>query len=507
VAVDAAVDPTPVIAAALGVLTPAAGAPRASLEVTEEVLASFEEGMHTFNVPGSAVAIVQNGEIIYARGFGARNLETGEPVTTSTVFRVGSTTKSMTSMMIATLVDEGVLDWDTPAIEIYPEFKLPTEELTQSVTVRELMGMGTGLGTMSLSIILLWDEYSASTLLSALATFPVLSERGHFHYNDQLYASAAYLAAIAAGHAGEDLLDAYKSLMQAHVFDPIGMESAVIADDPTGLSDDYAVSYGISLAGGPEALEKVPYAALNADAPAGGVIASVTDMARFLITQLQKGVSPDGVPVVSAENLTEPWEPQTTITDAPPWATPPASYGMGWIDERYGDVQILWHEGAIDGFRSEMAMLPEANAGIIILSNSSTGELFNKAMRYRLIELLYDMEPQASEVVAAVFQEQFEELAAAAAMFASAQVDAEAVAPYLGDYEHGWRLEQRDDATLWLVRPGWGWELQLLPTPDGYVVSNGDALGTQIGFAAGEDGKLKLTISFGGEPTEIAKLP
>jgi hypothetical protein len=161
----------------------------------------------------------------------------------------------------------------------------------------------------------------------------------------------------------------------------------------------------------------------------------------------------------------------------------------------------------MDGFRSEMAMLPEANAGIIILSNSSTGEWFIKAMRYRLIELLYDMEPQASEVVAAVFQGQLEELAAAAAMFASAQVDAEAVAPYLGNYEHGWRLEQRDDETLWLVRPGWGWELRLLPTPDGYVVSNGDALGTQIGFAAGEDGKLKLMISFGGEPTEIAKLP
>jgi beta-lactamase class C len=411
-------------------------------------------------------------------------------------------------MMIATLVDEGVLEWDTPAIEIYPEFKLPTEELTQSVTVRELMGMGTGLGTMTLStIILLWDNFSATELLSALATFPVLSEKGHFHYNNQLYTSAAYLAAIAAGYAGEDLVDAYKSLMQARVFDPIGMESAVIADDPASVSDDYAVSYSFSLAGGPEALEKVPYAAINADAPAGGVIASVTDMARYLITQLQKGVSPDGVRAVSAENLSETWQPQTPITetDAPPWATPPASYGMGWIDERYGDVRILWHEGGTDAFSSEMAMLPEANAGIIILSNSSTGEWFNKAMRYSLIELLYDMEPQASAVVTAVFQGQLEELTTAAAMFASARVDAEAVAPYLGNYEHGWRVEQRDDETLWMVRPGW--ELQLLPTPDGYVVSSGNALGTHIGFAAGEDGKLKLVISLGGETTEVAKLP
>jgi beta-lactamase class C len=460
--------------------------------------------MHTFNVPGSAVAIVQNGEIIYARGFGVRNLETGEPVTTNTVFRVGSTTKAMTSMMIATLVDEGVLDWDTPAIEVYPEFKLPTEELTQSVTVRELMGMDTGLGTLILPL-LIKEEYSATELLSALVTFPVLSEKGRWYYNNQLYASAGYIAALAAGHADKDLLDAYKSLVQARVFDPIGMESAGIADDPSGLSDDYAVSYGISLAGGPEALERVPYAATNADAPAGGVIANVTDMARFLITQLNEGVSPDGVRVVSAENLTETWQPQTPITEGPPWVTPPASYGMGWIDERYGDVRIVWHEGGMDAFLSEMAMLPEANAGIIILSNSSTGELFNKAMRYRLIELLYDMEPQASEVVAAVFQGQLEELAAAAAMFASAQVEAEAVAPYLGNYEHGWRLERHDDETLWMVRPGW--ELQLLPTPDGYVVSSGVALGAQIGFAAGEDGKLKLAISLGGETTEIAKLP
>lgn len=481
-------------------------APVSAQKITGEVLAefetAFEKGMHTFNVPGSAVALVENGEIVYAKAFGVRNVETGAPFTTRTAYRVASNTKSMTSMMIATLVDEGVLDWDTLAIEIYPEFKLPTDELTHSTSVRELLGMGTGIGSNILTPH--WDEYSAIELLSALATEPVLSEKGQFFYNNEVYASAAYVATIAAGNASANLLDAYKSLMQARVFNPIGMDSTVIADDPASVSNNYATSYSFSVAGGPRALEEVPVGAIGPAAPVGGVITNVTDMARYLITQLNEGVTPDGVRVVSAEALTETWHPQTMVTGIDPWLTPPAGYGMGWIEEHYGDVRILRHGGGIDGFASEMALLPETKIGIVILSNSSLGETLGQFMRYKLTELLYGMAPQGSKQVAIRYQGQVEELTAMTAMFASAHVDAKAITPYLGNYEHGWRVERRDDETLWMARNGW--EFQLLPTPDGYIVSSGVALGAQVAFTGDANGKLKFGISFDGSSTDFAKL-
>ncbi len=473
-------------------------------EVTDELLAEFEkdfqEEMQTYNVPGSAVAIVQNGEIVYAKGFGVRSLETNEPVTTSTVFRVGSTTKAMTSMMIATLVDEGILNWDTPAVEIYPDFKLPTDELTQSVTVRELMGMGTGLGSSIPSPY--WDEYSATDLLAALATFPILGKKGEtYFYNNEVYASAAYIAALATKPGEKDLLEVYKALMQERVFDPIGMDSAALSDDPASVSDDYSASYTFSLAGGTEATELVPYAAINTVAPAGAVVTNVVDMARFLITQLNEGVNPEGERVVSAENLKETWRGQTKTGEVLPGASEDMVYAMGWLNEHYDNVEIIWHNGGWDGFISEMVMLPEAKTGIVILSNSSTGGVFNLVMRYKFIELLYGMEPNLSKQVAALLQQQIEELSKNAAMFPSSQVEAEAVQAYLGNYEHGWRLEHRDDGTLWLLRPGW--ELQLLPTPEGYVVSSGVVMGAGISF--GEGDKPNMLFNFQGETIEIPR--
>jgi beta-lactamase class C len=476
--------------------------------VTAEVLAQFEaefrEAMRAFGIPGAAVAIVEGGEPVYARGFGVRDMDSGEPVTTDTLFRVGSVTKSMTSMMIATLVDQGLLDWDARVVDVIPAFRLPTAELTASVTVRELMGMGTGLGSPILALVLR-DDFSTADLFDEIANFPVVAQPGTFVYNNQLYAAAAYVAATAAGHAGHDLLEAYDALMSERVFDPIGMSGSAIADDTALLGHDYAVSYGVALAGGTLALEEVPFSFLGADSPAGGAVASVAAMARYLITQIAEGVGPDGTAVVSATALRETREPQTTIWAVPPWVTPPGAYGMGWITERYGGVDVVWHQGGIDAFQSDVAMLPAVGVGIVVLTNSSMGEGLATAMRYRLIEILHDMEPAASAVVTAAFEGQRAELTALAAMFGAAQADDEAVHAFLGDYEHGWRLEQRSDGGLWLLRPGWA--LRILPTPGGFVVGSGVALGARVELAVDETGRSKLAVSLGEERVEVAKLP
>jgi CubicO group peptidase (beta-lactamase class C family) len=125
------------------------GFAQADPPVSDEMLAQFEalvqSEMAYQHIPGAAVAVIQDGAVIYSQGFGVRSVATGEPFTPQTQFRIGSTTKSMTSLMIAQLVDEGVLDWETPVVEIYPDFQTSDPDLTAALTVRDLMSMGTGL--------------------------------------------------------------------------------------------------------------------------------------------------------------------------------------------------------------------------------------------------------------------------------------------------------------------------------------------------------------------------
>jgi CubicO group peptidase (beta-lactamase class C family) len=349
------------------------------------------------------------------------------------------------------------------------------------------------------------DSFTPTDLLAALATFPVVAPRGAWVYNNQVFAAAAYVAATAAGAADHDLLAAYERLMDERVFAAIGMSSAGMVDDPSLLGPDYALSYGVTLGGAPDALEEVPFSVIAADAPAGGAVASLADMIRYLATQLAGGVSPDGVQVVSTANLLATWEPQTPIWVGPPWVTLPGGYGMGWIAETYRGVDIVWHQGGIDGFQSEMAMLPLADVGIVVLTNGTAGEGLATAMRYRLIELLYGLEPGASAIVAGAFEQQRAEFAALAAMIAAAPADDDVVGAYLGEYEHGWRLERRDDGGLWLLRPGWA--LRVVPTSGGYVVGSSAALGARVDMVVDETGRPRLALSFGDDRAEVAKLP
>jgi CubicO group peptidase (beta-lactamase class C family) len=472
-------------------------------KVTADMLAEFEVIFETerqnFNVPGAAVAIVQDGEIVYVQGFGVRNLETGEPVTPETVFRIGSVTKSMTAMMVATLVDEGKFDWETPVVELVPDFKLPNEELTQKVKVRQLMGMGTGL-TDGINP-LYWGSYSAKELFDSLAASEILgngtaAEIGQtFYYNNHLYATAGYIDLLAEGVAYEALLDGYKALMKERVYDPIGMETAAITDDPSSISDNYAVSYEISVLGDPDAPVQVARQLGGTIAPAGGTSASVIDLARYLITQLNRGVAPDGTQVVSADNLMETWQVQTSTPSPPYYVGDLEGYAMGWSVQTYNGLRVIHHTGSIGGFKAELAFLPEENIGIAVVINGISGEQFTTAMWYTVLDLLYGFEKRGLEANRNIYQKKLAALSEAAASVESPTVDAEAVAPYLGGYERGWFVELHDDQTLWVVN-GNGWAFNLLPTANGYINGTGGGLGTghDFAFIEGDDGSIMMSI-------------
>ena len=489
--------------------------------ITPFVLEKFEAivnaAMATYDVPGVAIAIVAGDKIVYAKGFGWRNLENHEPVTPDTRFPVYSMTKAMTSAMIATLVDEGKLHWNQRVVEIWPDFTLPTTELTNTVRVRHLMQMNTGLGVdFNLFYDTRLNAISAQEPLDSLVDFPIwagLNEE--FYYNDGVYASAGYMGALAAGASYGDLFNAYEELMQERIFNPIGMESAILSLDLPAIGGDYATGYAFNLVTG--VFESVHNPNLTGDAPAGLASVNVTDMARFLIMQLNQGIAPNGTRVVSARHLVKTRKPNIKINDPMFYLPYPLAqanslhYGMGWISvEQPNGVQVIGHPGGFEGFTSDMAFIPEADVGIVTLTNLNffygvlSSSYFIGVVRDSLFELLYDLEPTVAKQRAEQHQLA---MAEAAIPRDTIQVtfDPDTVAPYLGHYEKNWQLELRSDNTLWLVLHNI-YEYQLIFLPDGtYRISNNSYLGNPVSFSTSDEGIILMSITTFGTDT-VAKI-
>lgn len=475
--------------------------------VSEELLARFEAIIRSelahYHIPGAAVAVIRDSEVVYSEGFGVRNVATGEPFTPQTQFRIGSTTKSMTSLVIAQLVDEGVLSWDTPVVAIYPEFQTSDSELTAKLTVRDLMSMGTGLESDGMNS-LGWGEWTEADVFKAIAAMRIAGDyRQHYAYNNEVYASAAYVAAMAAGQA--PTLEIYKQLMQTRLFDPAGMASTLIADDANQLDANRSLSYSFTLIGAIAEPDLMLPAPVHVIAPAGGVWSTLEDMSRYVITQMNGGVTPGGARIVSKTNLATTWEPQVNMPAAG-LGIESQSYGMGWIVGSYKGIPIRYHNGNWIGYHTMMAVFPDQQAGLIIFCNHDFGAMATNVLTYAFGELLDGSDPAASlDELRTLFDENFGSIELQLASLPPPEVKAEEVNLLLGRYEQGWAVELRADNRLWLSRPNWEFVLRPLPGEKLYLVSSGAALGVVVQFAL-EGDQVTMSLSFGDKQWSFAKI-
>ncbi len=456
--------------------------------LTSEMLAEFETFVETahqrFRIPGAAVVVVQGNQIVFAKGFGVRELGQPDPVTPETVFPVGSTTKAMTSMLMATLVDDGKLAWDQPVVEIWPDFKLSDPEITPQIRVRHLLNMSSGVPRLDL----VWSGagLTAEQIMASLAELEIKTPPGEaYHYNNQIVATGGYIAALSAGGQYGNLLQSYSDLLRARIFNPVGMSSASTSIEAAQAQPNHITPHDFTLAG-----EVIPthYHADPDITPAGAVNANALDMARFVMTELGQGVAPDGNRVVSAANLAETWQPAVKVTKT-------LSYGMGWFIEDFQGIRVIWHDGDVLGAKAMIVFVPEANIGLVVLTNRTISTGFSYSVRYHLLNLLYGQEFEQEEH----FNTQWDEFLAAIASIRAKlnpQVDPAEVAPYVGDYEGSWRVELRDDNTLWAVRGPYGWQLLPADSPDEFVVNNGFGLATPLKFVKDETtGEIFMTFT------------
>lgn len=361
------------------------------LPLSDELLAELEtyiaEKMEQLEVAGASIAIVQGSEIVYLNGFGVRGGESSEPVTPETLMMIGSTTKTMTTMLMGTLVDEGLMAWDTPVTDVLPNFALADPERTQQITMQNLVCACTGVPRQDYELIFNGSQLTAENIVEALAGFQLYTDFGEaFQYSNQMVAVGGYAAVAAAGGEYGNLYQSYVELMGEYIFEPIGMESTTFSFEEVEASGNYALPHTSNAVQEYQAAPIELETWVHSIAPAGGVWSNAADMANYLMTELNEGTAPTGTQVISSENLAYTWQPQVQMSAE-------ASYGLGWISETYKGLPILSHGGNMLGFTSELAFLPEHEIGIVVLSNQ-VGSAFNIAVRYRLLELLFGQEAE-----------------------------------------------------------------------------------------------------------------
>jgi CubicO group peptidase (beta-lactamase class C family) len=415
------------------------------LPLTGERRAAFEayvaEAINRLGVAGASVAVVQGGEVVYAQGFGVRELGGTDPVTPDTLMLIGSVTKSMTSTMAATVVDDGWVTWDTPLVEVLPDFSVADPQLTPRLTLADAFCACTGLPRRDLEIIFNFNDLTPDRLIAQVAELPLTAPYGQaFQYSNQMYALGGYAAAAAAGAAPNDLYRGYQMAMRQRLLNPIGMPRSTFALAEVLASGDYALPHATNLAGQLQPVSPlIDERFTTSVAPAGALWSSAREMARYLQMELADGVAPNGTQVVSAENLAQTRAPRVAIPAQP--GLPPLfaevgdHYAMGWVTGTYHGQPIISHSGGTLGFVSEVAFLPEADLGIVLLTNGGQGAgTFNYAVQFRLFELLFDQSAEFEAMLGPFLEAQTAQLGELRAHLG--RVDPAAVAPYLGRYEH-----------------------------------------------------------------------
>ena len=340
--------------------------------------AYVRQAVSEWEVPGLAVAVVKDGEVVFAKGYGVRELGRPDPVDTHTLFAIGSTTKAMTAAALGMLVDEGKLGWDDRVTEHLPGFELYDPYVTREITIRDLLTHRAGLPNTDY----LWYGQSAAPediLYRMRYVEPETSFRSSFTYQNIMYATAGAIVSRASGMPWEDFV-------RSRIFEPLGMSGTIataahLEEQTNVASPHYRIGGEIRV---------IENASVDSVAPAGAVWSSVADMAKWMRFLLE-GKTPEGVELLKPETLRELFRPQmfvdadefypTQKLTRPHWMT----YGLGWFQHDYRGRAVDFHTGSIDGMVAIHGLIRDERLGVYVLGNLDHAEL-RHALMYRVFD-------------------------------------------------------------------------------------------------------------------------
>jgi CubicO group peptidase (beta-lactamase class C family) len=338
--------------------------------------AYVEAAMREWQAPGVAIAVVRNDSIVFAKGYGVRELGKDDRVTPSSLFAIGSTSKAFTAAALGVLVDEGKLRWDDPVSKHLPSFQLYDPYVTRELTIRDLLTHRSGLSRGDA----LWHASGndrAEVLRRVRFLKPSWSFRSTYGYQNIMFLAAGEVVAAVSGKSWDDFV-------RERFFSPLGMGRTVTSTRPLASVSDVSTPHE-RISG---TLRPVSWLNIDNVGPAGSINSSVADMAEWLRLQLGEGTY-KGRKLLAAKTVKEMHTPQTIIRMSEEQErtfpmTNFVSYGLAWSLRDYHGRKLVGHGGGIRGMRAEVMLVPEEELGFVVLTNSGTN--LPVAIIYRLVD-------------------------------------------------------------------------------------------------------------------------
>ncbi|HEY8165931.1 MAG TPA: serine hydrolase [Gemmatimonadaceae bacterium] len=345
--------------------------------------------LREFNVPGVSVAIVKDGKVLLARGYGVRTLGQTTPVDARTNFGIASNTKLFTATALALLVEQGKLKWDDRVIQHLPTFAMSDPYVTREMTIRDLLVHRSGLG-LGAGDLLWWpaSTYDRKEIVRRLRFIPLATSfRTAYAYDNVLYSVAGEVIEAVSGQTWEQFIE-------KRILAPAGMTNTTVLHSSAAASGNVASTHA-EVNG---RLTRVPPMTSDNTNPAGGINSNADDMAKWLIVQLDSGRLASGTRLFAPATTTQLWE---LVTPIPIGSSPPeleflkanfSGYGLGVFLRDYRGRKLVQHTGGLPGYLSKVAMIPELRLGVAILTNQESSSAFN-SIAYRVLDHFMGAEP------------------------------------------------------------------------------------------------------------------
>lgn len=342
---------------------------------------TVEKMMKDLKVPGTAIAVIKDGEVIISEGFGYRNIETKEAVTPSTRFAIGSSTKAFGTLSLSLLAQQKKFDWDTPVQSYISNFSLSDNLANLQVTGRDLASHRTGVSRHEAlwygSSLTRKDIVEKIKHLSLDAPF-----RTAFLYNNLMYATISYIVENITNQTWEQYAT-------EHILEPLNMSYTNFSVIDSQNTNDYALPY-IENDG---EIKEVPFRNIDTVGAAGCINSTIEDMANWVLLHLNQGKFGDHE-LISPELLQQMYTPHNSIPDQPVLSLPESplnSYGLGWFISAYRGYKMIHHGGNIDGFSALVSFIPKENIGLVILTNAG-GSLLPTYLANQIYDELLELE-------------------------------------------------------------------------------------------------------------------
>jgi len=335
--------------------------------------AYVEKVLKTFNVPGVAVAIVKDGKVILAKGYGLKTIGTKDKVDSKTNFSIASNTKAFVGTSLGILVDEGKIKWNDRVVDHLPWFQLSDPYVTKEMRVIDLLVHRSGLG-LGAGDLLIWptNTYNQKDVVKRFKNIPLATSfRSTYAYDNILYLIAGELIEAVSGMS-------WDAFVQTRIFNKLGMNNSVLTFSDAVKKGNVATPHAeingiVRLVAASDSAKTNPAATVNTNAE---------DIAKWMICQLDSGKYADSSKLFTPTITRTLWSVVTPLPvgkvakELSPMQPNFAGYGAGFFLRDYRGKKLVWHTGGLSGFVSLVAMIPELRVGVAVFTNQEVGGAF-----------------------------------------------------------------------------------------------------------------------------------